>query len=178
LLITDIVGSTGLNLRAGDQRWIELLREHNQVVREQLLTHDGVQFKHTGDGICAWFSNAESAVESALGMIVDLDRHNLLHPDYEIRIRCGIASGAPLGEGDDLFGIAVALASRLCGIASGSEVLVADDVARAARSGRGGGVQFREAEAVRLRGFPDDVWVRRVDSTLAQHRPTTATQRA
>jgi class 3 adenylate cyclase len=158
LLVTDIVGSTGLNLEAGDQRWIELIREHNQVVKERLRDHDGVQFKHTGDGICAWFSSAGSAVRCALDMIVDFDRHNLLHPQLPVRIRCGVASGAPIGEGDDLFGISVALASRLCSAAGTNEVLVADDVARAAQ---GRGLVFGAIETVVLKGFPGDVAVRR-----------------
>ena len=41
LLFTDIEGSTPLNERLGDQRWMTLLREHNALVREQLRSHDG-----------------------------------------------------------------------------------------------------------------------------------------
>jgi ketosteroid isomerase-like protein len=35
LLFTDIEGSTAINERLGDQRWLELLRGHNVIVREQ-----------------------------------------------------------------------------------------------------------------------------------------------
>jgi class 3 adenylate cyclase len=159
LLVTDIVGSTALNIGAGDQRWIELLREHNEVSRDQLRNHDGVQFKHTGDGICAWFSNPVSAIECALGTIAELEQRSLLHPEFPIRIRCGVAGGTPLGEGDDLFGISVALASRLCAAAGTSEVLVAEEVARAAR---GRGLQFGPREALSLKGFPEPIGAQRV----------------
>jgi class 3 adenylate cyclase len=69
-----------------------------------------------------------------------------------------VASGAPIGEGDDLFGISVALASRLCSAAGTNEVLVADEVARAAQ---GRGLVFGATETVVLKGFPGDVAVRR-----------------
>ena len=33
----------------GDQRWMEVLREHNAIVREQLATHDGFEVKSEVD---------------------------------------------------------------------------------------------------------------------------------
>ena len=66
IMVTDLVGSTPLARRVGDRRFVELLREHNRIVRTRLRQYDGVEFKHTGDGTAAWFLTAGAAVESAV----------------------------------------------------------------------------------------------------------------
>jgi class 3 adenylate cyclase len=132
LLITDLVDSTPLNVRAGDEAYLELLREHNSVIRGRLREFDGVEFKHTGDGICAWFSSARKALLCANSLQPDLDQVNASHPDLPLVIRVGLAAGEPVVEGDDLFGLAVVRASRICAQAGAGQVLFSDEVARLA----------------------------------------------
>jgi dTDP-4-amino-4,6-dideoxygalactose transaminase len=38
-MFSDIEGSTAINERLGDALWIELLHEHNAIVREHLAAH-------------------------------------------------------------------------------------------------------------------------------------------
>jgi class 3 adenylate cyclase len=45
LMFSDIEGSTAINERLGDARWVELLREHNKLVRELAAAHGGFEVK-------------------------------------------------------------------------------------------------------------------------------------
>jgi TAP-like protein len=49
ILFTDVVGSTELAARLGDRRWRELLDDHDQAVREQLVTYRGREVMTAGD---------------------------------------------------------------------------------------------------------------------------------
>jgi class 3 adenylate cyclase len=49
ILFSDIENSTTLNERLGDARWIELLREHNTIVRREKTFHKGFEVKTIGD---------------------------------------------------------------------------------------------------------------------------------
>lgn len=151
LLVTDIVGSTMLNVAAGDERWYELMIEHDRVIRNALRAHDGVEFKHTGDGLCAWFDWSGRAVACALSLQGALDEANLLHPDLAIRVRCGIAAGAPIAAGDDLFGLAVVRAVRVCSHADAGEVVVGPEVPPL---DSGGHVTFDAGVERDLKGLP------------------------
>ncbi|MHB8464268.1 MAG: AAA family ATPase [Acidimicrobiales bacterium] len=151
VVVSDLVDSTQLNLSVGDQQYVRLLQEHDRIVRASLRAFDGVEFKHTGDGICSWFSSPLSAVQCALGLQADLDRANVLHPEHPLRVRAGIAAGRPVGDEGDLFGITVALASRVCAVAGPGEVLLTDDAAYALGPDV---IPLRKLNPVELKGFP------------------------
>ncbi|HUC15905.1 MAG TPA: alpha/beta fold hydrolase, partial [Acidimicrobiales bacterium] len=50
ILFTDIVSSTQSSATIGDQRWRQLLDEHDGLVREELRHHRGREVNTTGDG--------------------------------------------------------------------------------------------------------------------------------
>src|SRR4051812_18740938 len=50
ILFSDIEGSTALNEQLGDVRWLDLLREHHRIVREQVQACGGFEVKSQGDG--------------------------------------------------------------------------------------------------------------------------------
>jgi class 3 adenylate cyclase len=69
-LFTDVEGST--------RRWESnaaamrsALLEHDEVLRSAIEAHDGLLFKHTGDGVCAAFKSARAALDAA----ADAQRH-------------------------------------------------------------------------------------------------------
>ncbi|MDP6606919.1 MAG: adenylate/guanylate cyclase domain-containing protein [Dehalococcoidia bacterium] len=66
ILFTDMRGSTQLTQQLGDERAHQIVRQHNQSVREALEAQQGREIKHTGDGIMASFLSASVAVECAL----------------------------------------------------------------------------------------------------------------
>jgi len=81
-------------------------------------TEGGWVFKHTGDGLCAAFQSARSAVDAAVTAQRGLG----------LPVRMGIASGEAELRGDDYFGPTLNSAARVMAAAS------ADDP-RARRSG-------------------------------------------
>jgi class 3 adenylate cyclase len=150
ILITDLVDSTPLNQRLGDRRFVELLREHNRVVRTRLRQHDGVEFKHTGDGIGATFFTAGAAVQCALGIRDDIERFNE-NRDERLQIRIGLSSGSVISNEGDLFGLAVIEAFRVCDHATEGRILVSPDVPPLVHGA--GTFGFRPIGEIALKGF-------------------------
>lgn len=167
ILFTDLVDSTGLNVRGGDRTYLELMREHNDVIRGCLHRHGGVEFKHTGDGIAAWFAAPGDAVACAVAIGLGLERASMGHPELPLLVRSGISIGEPLGDHGDLFGRSVIHAARLCRLAAGGEVLVSSDVADAVRPS---GVALRPRGPHALKGFPDPVEVHAVINDVVDAR--------
>jgi class 3 adenylate cyclase len=149
ILVTDLVGSTELNVRAGDRVYLRLLGEHDRVIRTLLRRYDGVEFKHTGDGICAWFQSPNHAASCATRIQAEMDHVNVLHPDLPLRVRAGIAAGKPLGHSGDLFGLPVVIASRVCALGGPGDVLLTDDVA-----GETTGLRLTSIGPTALKGLP------------------------
>ncbi|MGH9275339.1 MAG: adenylate/guanylate cyclase domain-containing protein, partial [Acidimicrobiales bacterium] len=156
ILFTDLIDSTSLNVQVGDAAFLELVQEHDAVVRSCLRRHSGVEFKHTGDGIAAWFTEPGDAVSCGVAIGQDLERVSVLHPHLPFRVRTGISVGEPLGHAGDLFGLSVVRAARLCALAADREVLVSSEVIEGSRPA---GVRFHRRGLELLKGFPDPVEV-------------------
>jgi class 3 adenylate cyclase len=154
ILVSDLVGSTELNVKAGDAVWVDRLGRHDRIVRSSLRRHDGVEFKHTGDGVCAWFDSAPAAVDCADDIRRELAAASAEDPDLALIPRFGLACGQPIGVGDDLFGIAVTLAARLCAAAPPDVILASAEVGALARDS---GVDLVAAGERGLKGFPEPV---------------------
>ena len=59
------------------------LAAHDDEMRSAIESHDGWMFKHTGDGVCAAFQSATSAVQAAVQAQQSL----------RLPVRMGIATG-------------------------------------------------------------------------------------
>ena len=149
-MITDLVDSTPLNQRLGDRRFVEVLREHNRVVRTRLRQHDGVEFKHTGDGIGATFFTAGAAVQCAIGIQDDIEQFNE-ERDEPLEIRIGLSAGNVISNDGDLYGLAVIEAFRVCDHATGGRILVSPDVPPLVHGAETFG--FRPIGEIALKGF-------------------------
>jgi hypothetical protein len=57
ILFSDIEGSTALNVELGDDRWMELLGEHNRLVRTAIAEHRGYEVKTEGDAFMVAFQS-------------------------------------------------------------------------------------------------------------------------
>ena len=150
ILFTDLVDSTAINVALGNEEYVALLRAHDRLARRLLRDHDGIEFKHTGDGLAAWFRSPVRAIDAALELQTRMEE--LLHADSgrRVRIRCGLAAGEPIEDDGDLFGLAVVRAARVCSVADAGEVVVADEV----RSLVGDPTRFRSAGRFELKGLP------------------------
>ncbi|MGD9934936.1 MAG: protein kinase, partial [Dehalococcoidia bacterium] len=68
LMFSDIEGSTALNERLGDGRWMEVLRAHNDLVDREVAAHGGRTVKTIGDGYMVAFPSPEAGVRCALAI--------------------------------------------------------------------------------------------------------------
>src|SRR5205823_10629045 len=89
ILFSDIEGSTALNERLGDMRWLELLHLHHAVVREQVHAHGGFEVKEQGDGFMIAFPSARRAVQCAQAIQREIDLKLGDHANGPIRLRIG-----------------------------------------------------------------------------------------
>jgi class 3 adenylate cyclase len=155
----DMVGSTLLLVAQGDDGFVDVLHELNDVIRRRLAEHGGVEFKHTGDGIFAWFLDAGDAMRCAAEVRDDLRYRNRRLSTQPVVLRTGLAVGEPVDDAGDLFGLAVVTASRLCAAAGDDEIWCTAEVAARAD----GRVATRSVGEVSLKGIPRPVPVVAID---------------
>ncbi|MCA1845486.1 MAG: AAA family ATPase, partial [Actinobacteria bacterium] len=159
ILFTDLVGSTATLARLGEEAADELRQAHFAILREAITRSEGREVKNLGDGLMAVFGTASEAIGCAVTMQQQLERHNRRGGE-PLAVRIGVAVGEATCEESDYFGTPVVEAARLCGAASGGEILVTDMV-RMLAGGRGGH-RFDSLGPVDLKGLPDPVPTSRV----------------
>jgi class 3 adenylate cyclase len=151
ILFSDIEGSAGHAERLGDHRWLDVLREHNRLVREQVARFGGSEVKAEGDGFMIAFSSARRAVLCAMGIQQTIGLYRREHPETPVQIRIGLHTGEVVREDGDLFGRNVILAARIAAEATGGEILVSSLVKELTDSG--GDLNFDDGREVELRGL-------------------------
>jgi class 3 adenylate cyclase len=153
IFFTDFCGSTQLTQELGDEEFLRLLHEHDDIVRQTLGRRGGTEVKHTGDGIMASFTSASGAVETSVDVQRCLRDRNAASR-WPLHLRIGISVGEPVAEGDDLFGASVQLAARLCAVAPRGGVAVSSAVRDLCVGKRFG---FDAMGAFELKGFAEPV---------------------
>jgi non-specific serine/threonine protein kinase len=162
ILFADLVGWTWLFDRCGDQAADVVRREHFTVLRSVACEQGGSVVKSTGAGLMVAFSSAVAAVRCA----VDMQRAS---EAAGLELRVGLDSGEPMPEGEDPYGTAVMIASRLCESAGAREIVAADVVRRIA--GPRLAYPIEPIGAIQLPRFPGRVAVSRVRWREAIRKP-------
>ncbi len=158
ILNTDIVSSADLTRTLGDERWLQVLDEHDELVKTSVRRHGGVIFKHTGDGMFAWFASAADAVAATEILLGVFEHERLDDGRVSLRIRAGVALGSPRSRDDgDLFGMTVIEAGRLCSAANPGTALASAAVAEASMRS----LEFHGD--LDLKGFDHDVETYRIE---------------
>lgn len=160
MLFSDIESSTALNERVGDVRWLELLRAHNTVVREQVQAHGGFEVKAQGDGFMIAFPSARRAVQCARAIQRAISSQLGKHPEGPIRLRIGLHTGEAIREEADFYGKNVVLAARIADQARGGEILASAVVKQLTESA--GDVEFENERELELEGLAGTHTVYRV----------------
>jgi pimeloyl-ACP methyl ester carboxylesterase/class 3 adenylate cyclase len=147
LLFTDLVGSTTRAAELGDQRWRELLEQHNETVRRVLSRFAGREIDRAGDGFLATFDGPARAVRAAQTIVSEL-------AELGLDVRAGVHTGEVelLDEGG-IGGIAVHIGARVAGSGGAGEVLVTRTVKDLTA---GSGIEFAERGTQALRGVPGE----------------------
>jgi adenylate cyclase len=123
IIFTDIVDSTIMLSRLGDQAWLDVIRRHNAVIEEMTAAHGGTVVETQGDGSMLAFSSARRAVACAQAIQQGIERA-FAEFSPPIRVRIGIHTGDALQEAEHFFGTTVHYAARVASHALGGEVLV------------------------------------------------------
>ncbi|MGI9665948.1 MAG: nickel-binding protein [Acidimicrobiia bacterium] len=155
IMFTDIVGSTEVSSRLGDEAAVQLVQEHDAVVRECLDTYNGREVKHTGDGILSSFVSVARSIACAMEI-----QRVIARSESGLAVSIGISAGEPVSESEDLFGASVNLSARLCDHAGSDEILVSSAIKDLAI---GKSYRFDDAGTIALKGFDDAVSVFTVD---------------
>ena len=146
ILFTDIVGSTDLAVRLGDQVWQRLVAAHHAAVRRELRRFRGREVDTAGDGFLATFSQPAQAVRAAEAIVAAAAK-------LGVPIRAGLHTGEVEAAGQKIGGIAVHLASRVMSAAEPGEVLVSGTVRDLVT---GSGVEFGDRGLHQLKGVPGE----------------------
>jgi TolB-like protein/class 3 adenylate cyclase/Flp pilus assembly protein TadD len=129
IVVADVVGYSRL-LNEDEAATLAALRERRKAVVEPLTKqHTGRVVKFLGDGVLLEFSSAVNAVVFALDLQHRMAEMN--EPVAEgrrIRLRVGINLGEVVGEGADIFGDGVNIASRLEAIAEPGGIAISGKV--------------------------------------------------
>ncbi len=144
VLFTDIVDSTRSAAQLGDQRWRQLLDNHDQLARQMVEKHRGTLVKSTGDGILATFDGPGRAVRCALSFGTAAQQIGL-------PLRAGLHTGEIELRDRDVGGIAVHAAARVMAQSGSNEVLVSRVVTDLVA---GAGLKFAERGSFELKGLP------------------------
>jgi class 3 adenylate cyclase len=176
IMFSDIEGSTEKTAALGDKAWMDVLREHNAIVREQIKANDGFEVKSEGDGFMVAFQSARKAVECAIAIQEALDaRDGTVGAPLEegggaggaapgagsgvepVRVRIGLHAGEVIKEGEDFFGRNVIMAARVASQACGGEILVSS-VLKALMEGSD--VPWGASRTVELKGLSGEheIW--------------------
>jgi class 3 adenylate cyclase len=124
IVFTDIVGSTERAAALGDDRWRDLLDNHDTVVRHELQRFGGREVNTAGDGFVATFTSPSASIACA-DEIVNAVRV------LGIEVRVGIHAGEVEVRGaskNAVAGMAVHICARVAALAGPSEVLVSSTV--------------------------------------------------
>ena len=129
----------------GDRRWRELLEVHDSVAHREVEAARGRMIKSTGDGVLATFDGPARAIR-CVGAI-EHDAATL-----GLHVRAGLHTGEIELLGDDVGGIAVAIAARLTSLAGADEVVVSSTVKDLVA---GSGIRFQDRGIHALKGVPE-----------------------
>ncbi len=154
VLFTDLVDSTAMRSRLGDDRADAVRREHDQLLTTVINEHRGVVVKGTGDGLMAVFHAPSEAVAAATGINQTIARRNRRAREPLV-LRMGMSMGEVAVEDDDVFGTPVVEAARLCGKAANEQILVSNYV-RALAGSRSSAV-YAEVGMLELKGLREPI---------------------
>ncbi|HEY5624903.1 MAG TPA: adenylate/guanylate cyclase domain-containing protein, partial [Dehalococcoidia bacterium] len=156
IMFSDIEGSTAMADRLGDNRFMEVLREHNAIIREQVTAQSGFEVKSEGDGFMVAFQSAAKALACASAIQKAMTDRNET-AEEPVKVRIGLHAGEVIKEGEDFFGRNVIMAARVASQAKGGEVL-ASAVLKTLLSGSD--VRWGDARSVELKGLAGvhEIW--------------------
>ena len=131
IVFVDIVGSTRLYERLGDQLALSVVSETLDAMSQSVAEHGGKVVKTIGDEVMAAFADPASTLAAAVDMRRRLaDLPPLPGPDAtaRIQVRIGLHFGPAMQEDGDYFGDTVNIAARMVTLANPDQILTTGDL--------------------------------------------------
>jgi class 3 adenylate cyclase len=152
ILFADIVDSTALTERLGDDAFREKARGLDEAMRAAIRHNGGtpVEGKTLGDGVLAVFTSAKQAIACAQACHEAASAAGL-------SLHAGIHAGDVIREADNVYGGAVNIAARVAAASAAGETLVSGTVRDLARTSAG--VSFEDRGEQALKGIAEPVRV-------------------
>jgi adenylate cyclase len=128
IMFTDIVGYTSLT-QVNEDLALKTLEKHNRLLRASFQKHHGREVKTIGDSFLLEFDSALDAFNCAVEIQRSLrDYGNISPSDWKLKLRIGIHLGDVVHSGNDIFGDAVNIASRIEPLADPGGICVSEQV--------------------------------------------------
>jgi len=154
ILFTDLVSSTEIIRRRGDEGAQRIFEGHHAILSDLLSQGGGEELQWLGDGLMAAFSSTADAVRCAVAM----QSSTLQSVSGErLAIRIGLNVGEILRQdtGSGYFGTPLVVARRLCDSASSGQIL-ASNMVSGLLAGRQA-FRFRDLGLLELKGIGERV---------------------
>jgi class 3 adenylate cyclase len=150
LMFSDMYDYTGMMERLGDRMALEVVENHNRIVRTQCEAHGGFEVELRGDGFLVAFPAPLAGVRCAVALQRAFEAYSRGHSEQPIMIRIGLHCGEAIRDEDKFFGKTVIHAFRVADLAARDEILVSGHL-RSLVEGRG--LEFGDEREVTLKGF-------------------------
>ncbi len=128
IMFTDLVGFTKLG-QDDEEEALRLRAEHQGILRPIFATHGGREVKSLGDGFLVEFPSAIDATRCAVEIQQKVAERNAAPGARgRLQLRIGLHVGDVVGDGDDIVGDAVNVASRIEALSDAGGICVSGSV--------------------------------------------------
>ncbi|HEX9259418.1 MAG TPA: AAA family ATPase, partial [Acidimicrobiales bacterium] len=124
VLFTDVIDSTPKRIQLGEAAADQVFADHDRMLRAVARAHRAAFVKGVGDGVMAVFDSAAAALAAGVAIERAVQEDNRIGR-VPLEIRVGLSAGDVSWHGDDVHGLPVVEASRLCASARAGEMLCA-----------------------------------------------------
>jgi len=170
LFFTDMEGSTRMAQRLGP-RFVEVLHQHNRIIRSHLERNQGDEIENPGDGFFLVFNDPIKALKAA----VDMQKALAEHPwpeDAQVLVRMALHWGQATFNHSQYSGVEVHRASRICDTGHGGQVIISQSMMERVKDHLPPKVSLHQLGTFMLKDFDDPADLYQLDITgLKQHFP-------
>lgn len=130
LMFTDLRDSTRMYRQIGDAPAFGRVRQHFEILEQEVARQGGAVVKTMGDAVMAVFRNPLSALLAVQRARAEIGRVEGTPPLYlKVGIHSGPCIAVTLNERLDYFGSTVNAAARLPGLSEGGHIIMSDQTA-------------------------------------------------
>ncbi|SVD19547.1 uncharacterized protein METZ01_LOCUS372401, partial [marine metagenome] len=152
ILFADVVGSTQLYDRFGDEKASETVARCLRAMKDATRTNNGAVIKTIGDEVMSTFPSVDDAVGAAVQMQALISSGD---DEIQVSIRVGCHFGPVVQEQNDIFGAAVHTAHRMTSQAKSKQIIISGTSVN--KMSPEWQAQTRQIDVATVRGRNDEV---------------------